>query len=696
MCIGGGGAGYWIVFGIEHHGITGALETSTVSRRVHALLLAGTTPVRSGRTAHLDHGSGSVTDGSPEASRVRVEGDCDTNRRLRGAGCSDTRQVYGSITRGANDLTVLGVIRQRLLCATVVMQVVNPLCLTQEQTAVSRERSYARGVLLLKDDETEEVLDERVLLAAKELGIEIMGLLSVSSPQKGKPESTHTFSLEAPPRSPSIDSKQSQSTGFVSTFSEVSREQRNGRRPSAASLSFRDYDSFLSRGRSDGRHMISFSPPSTPSKSTFSLPLYSPSPSPKKSLRHLRGLSMLKLRRTDSAAFLAGGCPHCPRDMFSRNRAQHLMPCGHRLCTPALRETIQAATACKSGGVPTCCGIPIPGAVIEHVVTQEEQDTMLGKLEQWDGAAQIAEENGSDVQPAITTTRPGLGSRAISVASKVDSVVPDHIADLTKELPAKPGSQVLQNEQNELNTRFHAWIEEHRTTLQTTHERLRTEMKSRHEAATEALIEHHADAMVEAEDKQVSAEADMRDAHAKEKRDHATALKHMIAYCAGTLSSGELHNRVVTEQDQVELTKARWVSDTMATKHESAINVLRAEQARRLRMRGERQEREVQVLRQGQRREELEAERGWREQGEAFEVFVEGKGRRIGKRWELQVAVFGKRSEVVEVVLEDEKAVGGEEDVLAGAEHVEHAEQDLTALAKMREMYLGATAEVDG
>ncbi|KAK5164376.1 uncharacterized protein LTR77_010072 [Saxophila tyrrhenica] len=565
-----------------------------------------------------------------------------------------------------------------------------------EEADVSRQQLYERRVLLLPEGQTEEMLDERLRVAAKELGVEVMGLLAVSSPPKTKPESMRTFSSELPRRSESIDSEQSRFTGFTSNTSDLSRGQLNGRRPFRTSLSFKDYDDFLSRGRRDGRHKISFSPPSPPSRSTFSLPLYSPSPSPKKSFCHLRGLSMLKLRRTDSVLSPVG-CPHCPREVQSRKRAQHAMPCGHRLCTPALRQTIQAATASKSGAVPSCCGIPIPGNLIEQAMTQEEQEAMLDKLEQWDEAASIAPSIKSEIGPPGVRRRPAPGGRTISDESRVDSVATNHTP--SERLLERPEFQELQNHHNELSVRFRTWIEEHRALIQSTHDRLQTELKARQEAATEALVEHHANAMAEAEDKQVSAEANMRTAHEKEKRDHATALKHMEAYCAGTYANGEPHNRTITESDHSELTKARWVRDTMDNKHASVINVLRGDQARRMKMRADRQEREVQELKKAQRQEELEAARARTAEVVGLEGFVGERWRRIGVRWELDGAVFAKGLEVRRGGVEENTVTedadqqsslgsekGVEKDVQPGAE------QDLSGLAKMGNMYLGETA----
>jgi len=100
--------------------------------------------------------------------------------------------------------------------------------------------------------------------------------------------------------------------------------------------------------------------------------------------------------------------------------------------------------------------------------------------------------------------------------------------------------------------------------------------------------------LADVEDKHVAAEANLREIHESDKRNAATALKYMEAYCARPSSSTDLpHNRPVTEQDRQELDKARKARDGMVTKHQSAINVLRGEQGLRLRNRTQRQTKEL-------------------------------------------------------------------------------------------------------
>lgn len=487
--------------------------------------------------------------------------------------------------------------------------------------------SYLLEVLNIDASETEEQLDERLKFEAKELGVDVEDRLSLA-----------THLSEYSRRSESIDSRASQSTGLTSHYSDLSRE----RRPSRPSLSFRDYDAFLATGKPNGRNSISFSPTATPSLSTFSLPLSypaSPESSPRRHFRRIRGLSMLRLHRPDTN----DGCPHCPQDSVSRIRSAHKLLCGHRLCTQALRNTVQAATETTLGSVPSCCGKPIPGSVVEAVMTQEEQTALLEKLDQWDEAISLVPSKDGSRRTSAALALNGDHSRATSSSgTSVETPSPQALLEIER-ITALPEYITLLESQLSQRTRFLSWSSSQRTFLSEKHDKLRTVMRTTHEAAAEDLAEFHANALSEAEDKQVDAEAEMREIHAKDLLSADTALRHMETYCAGIYSNGEPHGRNITEQDFAQLDFARRERDVMPGRQESAINVLRGEQGRRIRLRGARQERERGDLVRGQRKEELEFERGCSKEVGVIESSLEVKKARIGWRWELEMAVLAKK-----------------------------------------------------
>lgn len=517
----------------------------------------------------------------------------------------------------------------------------------QHAKATDRDGSFERDVLRLEDGQTESAMDETLKGQAREVG----AVVDAQAAQRQQTPPKSISSDLARKSTESVGSKTSQSIGFMSTFSDASRDQHhlqgNGR--SRVSLSYRDHEALATRGLPDGMQSMSFSPPTTPSHSILSLPLSSPESSPKKHFMRIRGLSMLRLHRTDSSASLNDHCPHCPHHALTQRRAVHKLPCGHKLCTQALRNTLQSASESKAGAIPTCCGVPIPGKLVDHVAVQTAQCAVLDKSEQSDGESSRAASVFSEPRPSQISQRSGnlsMGSQTTSDELGTDSVAPTPQDDLSRAMEA-PGFQRLCCEQAELRDRSLAWIAAQRAALETQHDILRSTLKARHETATDELLERHNAAMSEAEDKQVKAEGDMRGCHEQEKRDNATALKHMEAYCGGTVhSTGEPHSRIVTDQDRAELEKARRKRDQMDAKHDSAINVLRGEQGRRMRLRAQRQEKEVQELSRQQRKDELELERSCTLEAHELDNNVAEKRVRMRSRWQLQTAIFVRKFEL--------------------------------------------------
>ncbi|KAK4543449.1 hypothetical protein LTR36_005592 [Oleoguttula mirabilis] len=516
----------------------------------------------------------------------------------------------------------------------------------RQPSRTSPDASYLQDVLRLPAGKTEEQMDAELRADAKVLGVDTDALAQ----HEPRAPLASAFSSGRPRRSQeSVTSKGSRSTGLVSSCSDTSREQpyQSSRGWSRASLSFRDYDAFLARGLANGRQSMSFSPPSTPSQSTLSLPLSSPESSPRRHFRRIRGLSMLRSSRGGSSNSLNDTCPHCPQDMPSQRRAVHKLPCGHRLCTQALRNTIKAATESAKGAIPSCCGIPLPGKLVEHVMTQAEQGALLGKLDQWDEAASVAPSVTSERRASTTSRRQDAlssDSRTVLDEPKAAPLAAKLQHDLDRVME-RSDFKALRQEQAEQRDRFLIWVQKRRAEVEAHHEQLPPELKSRHEAAVEEMLEAHNAATSEAEDKQVKAEADMRQAQSQEGRDNATALKHMEAYCAGIYRTGEPHNRTITEQDLAELEKTRRIRDQMDAKHESAINVLRGEQGRRMKLRCQRQDREVLDLRKTQIKEELDLELKCAQELHQLDDGAAEKKRCTRLRWQIQNAMLVKQYE---------------------------------------------------
>ena len=508
------------------------------------------------------------------------------------------------------------------------------------------EQSYRRDVLRLENGTVEEQLDTELMSAAIELGVILdtpshsqQGIVSKRSPSEQLPRMSQE----------SIGSKASQSTCHTSFLSDTSRE--NHPRRSRVSLSFREYDAAVARSSSipSGRLSHSLTPPSTPSGSVTSLPLSTSSSSPKRSFRRIRNLGMLRLHRVDSAIKLAdSSCAHCSQGTTSARRATHKLPCGHKLCTQGLREVVKSATTqVASNALPSCCGMPVPSRMIEHVLTQTEQLALLSKLEIGDGRLPVLPMPNGGLM--LSSTIPILEHDSVEKveASTTPPVAPAATIHDAAWVIGQPDFVALRERQTSQRDRFLLWIEQQRSALEVQHAELKAQLALQQEVEVDVLFTQQSDSMSDAEDKQVKAEADLREAHDQEKRDNATALKYMESYCAGHYTgTGDPHGRVVTEQDFAELEKTRRLREQMDGKQESAINILRGEQGRRLRLRAQRHGREELEMQTRHKKETAKADgvcmREMREMGD----LVETKRATLRSRWQLEMRIALKRLEM--------------------------------------------------
>lgn len=119
----------------------------------------------------------------------------------------------------------------------------------------------------------------------------------------------------------------------------------------------------------------------------------------------------------------------------------------------------------------------------------------------------------------------------------------------------------------------------------------------------------------------------------------------MEAYCRGESSNGEPHHRAITSQDRRELEKARFNRDQMESRHSSAINVLRGEQNRRMMLRLQRQDEELEQLERKQERELRNLEKEAKDERREWEDAVRGRRERMEGWWELEIEIWRKRAE---------------------------------------------------
>jgi hypothetical protein len=213
------------------------------------------------------------------------------------------------------------------------------------------------------------------------------------------------------------------------------------------------------------------------------------------------------------------------------------------------------------------------------------------------------------------------------------------------EIMQRPDYQDLIISQTADRDEFLSLVSKQRTELDAANDLIRSRSKTTQQAAVEDLHESHMLSLHEAEDKQVLAEASLLETQAKETRDLAIATRHMEAYCAGHYSTNlEPHHRPVTPADRAELSNALHLRDhLLPTRHAAAVNVLRGEQARRLRMRSARHDQQVRELLRHQRMEELEMERACSAEISRWRDDVHRTKVRLICRWEVQMACLEQR-----------------------------------------------------
>ena len=162
------------------------------------------------------------------------------------------------------------------------------------------EDDFARLVLQLARDETESSYEQSLQSQAREYGVPLASQPNpdLSHPQHPAPSTSR--------QSVSTTSRNSFASDLTFDLAPRPRSRYdkhraipNGRRGSETSSSTRDYDSVLGHARPNGWQTFNQSPPKTPSPSSVSIAHSAPAqPSSRK--QFIRGLSRLKLRRSES------------------------------------------------------------------------------------------------------------------------------------------------------------------------------------------------------------------------------------------------------------------------------------------------------------------------------------------------------------------------------------------------------------
>jgi hypothetical protein len=312
---------------------------------------------------------------------------------------------------------------------------------------------------------------------------------------------------------------------------------------------------------------------------------------------------------------------------------------------------VKEATGSNEFLAPSCCGKPIPGAVLETVLSKGEMEDLMNGL--------------------IHTYRVDSDASSIDIVAGTQSAPPEMAQSKRLQTPVREGPteedmmlmdcalqdlafQSLRIEQEEEMSRFILFEQRQRTALATHYERTRETMRSQHLCKRDECDKRHDQMLEQLEERQVTAELELRKTHEEEAQKVATGLKYMERYCnePSVFSPGPSLGQLimaeppdaraipprhhVTDEDRNKLQRQYMLRDNLPQKHEAAISVLRAKQDREMRMRQEKNAKEMEDLEQEYERAVNAIEGLQRKEEGRLDALIESRKRRLIKRWELK------------------------------------------------------------
>lgn len=161
-----------------------------------------------------------------------------------------------------------------------------------------------------------------------------------------------------------------------------------------------------------------------------------------------------------------------------------------------------------------------------------------------------------------------------------------------------PDCQALGESQGKDLERFRMFERKSRWHMWARHAQQKLALIEKQSTALDKMKERHLKTTATLEDRQVTAEMELRATLDQSERNVRTRLKHMEAYCDGLGQNPEAHmpSRVVTERDLRELAQQYNLEKNMRQLHEARINVMRDRQTSALEELNERQESEMSKL----------------------------------------------------------------------------------------------------
>ena len=208
-------------------------------------------------------------------------------------------------------------------------------------------------------------------------------------------------------------------------------------------------------------------------------------------------------------------------------------------------------------------------------------------------------------------------------------------AEAEKRTAASTELNALRARQINERDRFTAFERKSKWIMWTRHGQSKIDVLEKYDELQMKMRERHARTTNHLEDRQVSAEMELRATLKQAERSVKIRLRHMEAYCdgLGRSASGDNPARVVTERDLRELGQQYNLRDDLERLHQSKINVMRDKQAKQMEQLLVRQEEETEKMADKRTAELLALEEDFANEEEGFMKIFRDRRERLMHRW---------------------------------------------------------------
>lgn len=204
-----------------------------------------------------------------------------------------------------------------------------------------------------------------------------------------------------------------------------------------------------------------------------------------------------------------------------------------------------------------------------------------------------------------------------------------------------PDFRSIRSRQEHERDRFLEFHEARKRKLAETYRLRRDDLSKQHSQTREDACKTHPSELTSLEDRHVTEEMDLLESQSIELRNCEIALKHMQAYCRSTSDpTSPTTDREVTLQDRRNLERQYWLRNNLPRRHESAINVMREQQARQLKNRSLKQMTQVSDLQAEQEKEIQALDRELQRELKELDGLMSQRRERLVKRWTLAVEIW--------------------------------------------------------